>query len=34
MKINKENTKVSMIKAEAHEVESPDFKTVNNKDYI
>tara|TARA_R110001592_G_scaffold44370_2_gene142848 strand:- start:229 stop:1368 length:1140 start_codon:yes stop_codon:yes gene_type:complete len=23
-----------MIKAEAHEVESPDFKTVNNKDYI
>ena len=34
MKTNKENTKVSMISAPAIEVEAPEFKTVNNKDYI
>ena len=34
MKIENKNTRVSMIKAEAHEVEAPEFKTVNNKDYI
>ena len=28
------NTKVQMISAQAEEVESPVFKTVNNKDYI
>ena len=34
MKIESKNTKVSMIKAESQEVEAPEFKTVNNKDYI
>ena len=34
MKTNKENTKVSMISAPAIEVEAPEFKTLNNKDYI
>ena len=34
MKIESKNTKVSMIKAESHEVESPEFKTLNNKEYI
>ena len=28
------NTKVSMVAAEAHAIESPEFKTTNNKDYI
>lgn len=34
MKIENKNTRVSMIKAESHEVESPEFKTLNNKEYI
>ena len=34
MKIENKNTRVSMIKAESHEVESPEFKIVNNKDYV
>jgi hypothetical protein len=34
MKIESKNTKVSMIKADSQEVEAPEFKTVNNKDYI
>ena len=34
MKTNKENTKVSMISAPAIEVEAPEFKTVNNKEYV
>ena len=34
MKIESKNTKVSMIKAESQEVEAPEFKTVNNKDYV
>ena len=34
MNIESKNTKVSMIKAESQEVEAPEFKTVNNKDYI
>ena len=34
MKIESKNTKVSMIKADSQEVEAPEFKTVNNKEYI
>ena len=34
MNIESKNTKVSMIKAESQEVEAPEFKTVNNKDYV
>ena len=34
MKANNKNTKVNMVSAPAIEVEAPEFKTLNNKDYI
>jgi len=34
MKENNKNTKVNMVSAPAIEVEAPEFKTLNNKDYI
>ena len=34
MKIENKNTKVNMVSAPAVEVEAPEFKTLNNKDYI
>ena len=34
MKANNKNTKVNMVSAPAVEVEAPEFKTLNNRDYI
>ena len=34
MKANNKNTKVNMVSAPTIEVEAPEFKTLNNKDYI
>ena len=34
MKANNKNTKVNMVSAPAIEVEAPEFKTLNNRDYI
>ena len=34
MKANNKNTKVNMVSAPAIEIESPEFKVLNNKDYI
>ena len=34
MKANNKNTKVNMVSAPAVEVEAPEFKTLNNQDYI
>ena len=34
MKVENKNTRINMISAAATDIESPEFKTLGNKDYI